>query len=188
MNISRRLSKHMLVPMLVSALLMNDYAQTQAEQTDPPINAAMRMAVVEAVLKRLNESYVSPEVAAQMERAIRARMQRPEYDQVTTSSALAQALTSHLREVSNDRHLGIRFSDDPIPANGDREPTPEERERFRRLAASVNFGFEEVKRLNGNVGYIELDGFINPELGADTAIAAMQFLANTDALIIDFTL
>lgn len=49
----------------------------------------------------------------------------------------------------------------------------------------MNFGFEKVERLNGNIGYMELNGFINPELGADTAIAALQFLANTDALIID---
>ena len=32
---------------------------------------------------------------------------------------------------------------------------------------------------------MELNGFIDPELGTETAIAAMNFLANTDALIID---
>ncbi|HYJ86762.1 MAG TPA: S41 family peptidase [Pyrinomonadaceae bacterium] len=53
------------------------------------------------------------------------------------------------------------------------------------MASSTNFGFEKVERLNGNIGYMELDGFVTSELGAETAIAAMQFLANTDALIID---
>ena len=80
----------------------------------------------------------------------------------------------------------MNFSYEPIPAHGNQsEPSAEAKEMFRRLAGSQNFGFEKVERLNGNVGFIELNGFINPELGAETAIAAMNFLANTDALIID---
>lgn len=160
--------------------------QVQVNQTDITITAVTRTKSIEAILRRLNESYVLPEIAARMEKSIRARMQRHEYDQITRSAALAEILTTHLHEVYDDKHLGVSFSYEPVTANAkESEPTPEERERFRRMASSVNFGFEKVERLNGNVGYMELDGFINPELGAETAIAAMQFLANTDALIID---
>jgi C-terminal processing protease CtpA/Prc len=121
-----------------------------------------------------------------MERAIRARMRRNEYDRITSSAALAQTLTAHLAEIAKDKHLGMNFSYEPIPVNENRrEPTAEEKEMFRRSAGSQNFGFEKVERLNGNVGYMELNGFVTNELGAETAIAAMQFLANTDALIID---
>ncbi|MDQ3803360.1 MAG: S41 family peptidase [Acidobacteriota bacterium] len=178
----------MFISVLVAVLSLpaTSLAQAQPGQTDLPITPLKRAEVIEAILRRLNESYVSPEAAARMESAISARVKRRGYDQIISSAALAQALTSHLREVSNDRHLGIRFSYEPIPANAGRnEPSPEERERFRRSASSINFGFEAVKRLNGNVGYMELNGFIRPELGAETAIAAMQFIANTDALIID---
>jgi hypothetical protein len=42
-----------------------------------------------------------------------------------------------------------------------------------------------VERLAGNVGYLELDGFLDAEAAAGPAAAAMTFLANTDALIID---
>jgi hypothetical protein len=161
-------------------------AQKQGEQTDLPINAAERTQVIEAVLSRLNESYVLPEIAVRMEQSIRARMQKGEYDKVTSSSVLAQTLTTHLAEIARDKHLAVGFSYGPIPVSTDqKEPAAEDRERFRRMASSINFGFEKVERLNGNVGYMELDGFVNAELGAETAIAAMQFLANTDALIID---
>ena len=37
----------------------------------------------------------------------------------------------------------------------------------------------------GNIGYIDLRGFADPEAGAETVAAAMNFLANTDALIFD---
>ncbi|HET9253131.1 MAG TPA: S41 family peptidase, partial [Candidatus Eisenbacteria bacterium] len=45
--------------------------------------------------------------------------------------------------------------------------------------------FRKVERLPGNVGYLRLDRFVDPELGGGTAAAAMSFLANTDALIVD---
>lgn len=178
------MSATVLTVMLLSPVLSR--AQTRPEQTDLPINAATRTEVIELVLSRLNESYVLPETAAQMEKSIRSRIRKGEYNQITGSAALAQTLTSHLREISNDKHLGLSYSYEPIPANESQgEPTVEEKEMFRRLAGSQNFGFEKIERLNGNVGFMELNGFINPELGAETAIAAMNFLANTDALIID---
>ena len=48
-----------------------------------------------------------------------------------------------------------------------------------------NFGFREVKVLEGNIGYIDLRSFSNPEHAGDVAVAAMNFIANTDAVIID---
>ena len=173
---------------LMAVLLFVDagVARGQAEQVDMPVDAATRTRVIEAVLRRLNESYVFPEVAAQMEQSIRARLRRGEYDRISSSAALALTLTAHLAEVAKDKHLGVGYRHEPVPAPPDRSrPSPEDREKFRRLAAAVNFGFERVERLSGNVGYMELDGFVDPELGAETAVAAMQFLANTDALIID---
>jgi C-terminal processing protease CtpA/Prc len=167
-------------------LSFTSIAQAQTGQVDLPINSAARAQVIEGVLNRLNESYVLPEIAARMEQSIRARMKKGEYDKISSSTLLAQALTAHLNEIAKDKHLGVGFSLEPIPISSEqREPSPEDRERFRRMMSSANFGFEKVERLNGNVGYMELDGFVSNEHGAETAIAAMQFLANTDALIID---
>lgn len=178
----------LLLPLLGAVLLFPAAlaAKAQGEPTDLPIDAANRTLVIESLLSRLNQSYVFPEVAAQIERSIRTRMKKGEYDKVTSSSVLAQTLTANLAEIAKDRHLGVGFSYEPIPvATEQKEPTAEDRERMRRMTASQNFGFEKVERLNGNIGYMELDGFVTSELGAETAIAAMQFLANTDALIID---
>ncbi|HBB87015.1 MAG TPA: hypothetical protein DC047_05320 [Blastocatellia bacterium] len=186
MNIKSTIAMPVTVLGIVLLLAANSRAPAQVEQTDLPINAATRTQVIEAVLSRLNESYVLPETAARMEHSIRMRMQKGDYDKVTSSSVLAQTLTTHLAEIAKDKHLGVGFSYDLIPISTDqKEPSAEDRERLRRMASSINFGFEKVERLNGNVGYMELDGFVNSELGAETAIAAMQFLANTDALIID---
>ncbi|MEP6743262.1 MAG: S41 family peptidase [bacterium] len=161
-------------------------AQGREVQADLRIDANTRAEVIEGLLKRLNEFYVFPDVARQMESAIRHRMQNKEYDQITSSTLLAQTLTAHLRAVSHDKHLELTYKPEPLPVNNDRsEPTPAQLERMKRFAASVNYGFERVDRLEGNIGYLRVDGFMPTDVGADTAIAAMNFLANTDALIVD---
>jgi C-terminal processing protease CtpA/Prc len=49
----------------------------------------------------------------------------------------------------------------------------------------TNAGYRKVERLGGNVGYLALDSFADGEAAAEPAAAAMNFLANTEALIID---
>src|SRR5262249_14549182 len=61
----------------------------------------------------------------------------------------------------------------------------EEVKKMRERTARMNAGFVKVERLPGNVGYLELTGFMSPEEAARPAAAAMNFLAATDALIID---
>jgi C-terminal processing protease CtpA/Prc len=54
-----------------------------------------------------------------------------------------------------------------------------------KMAQKNNASYRRVERLAGNVGYLELDNFAHSDLAAGPAAAAMTFLANTDALIID---
>lgn len=182
----RAIFLRVIYPGSLTAILLALFTVLVQAQQDISIGAKERGEVIDGVLRRLNESYVLPEIAVQMERSIRSRIQKGEYDKITSSSGLAQTLTMHLNEIAKDKHLGVGFSYAPIPVESDRpEPTAEDRERMRRMQSSMNFGFEKVERLNGNVGYMELNGFVSAELGGETAIAAMQFLANADALIID---
>jgi C-terminal processing protease CtpA/Prc len=142
--------------------------------------------VIDAVLKRLNDSYVFPDVAKKMETSIRERAEKKEYDQITSAKQFASALTKDLQAVSNDKHLRVRYSHSPIPERGQRrEPTAEEREQRKRDMSWMNHGFTKVERLRGNIGYVEFSGFMDEELGADTVAAAMNFVTGTDALIID---
>ena len=50
---------------------------------------------------------------------------------------------------------------------------------------SINYGFQEVKILEGNIGYLDLRRFSNPEDAGGTADAIIEFLRNTNAIIID---
>ena len=156
------------------------------EQPDLTIDAATRTKVIDGVLKRLNDSYVFPEVAKKMEVSIRERVNNKEYDQVTSAKDFASKLTNDLQAVSNDKHLRVRYSHRPIPERGPRrEPTAEEREQNKRELTWMNHGFSKVERLPGNIGYLEFLNFLDPELGAETVASAMNFVNGTEALIID---
>jgi len=158
----------------------------QPEQPDLTIDAATRTQVIDGILKRLNDSYVFPEVAKKMEVSIRERVNKKEYDQITSAKQFASTLTKDLQAVSNDKHLRVRYSHASIPERGPRrEPTAEERDQRRRDLTWMNHGFGKVERLRGNIGYIEFFNFADEELGAETVAAAMNFVNGTDALIID---
>ena len=168
------------------AISFTSVAVAQPEQPDLTIDAATRTQVIDAVLKRLNDSYVFPDVAKKMEQSIRERVDKKEYDQITSAKQFAATLTKDLQAVSSDKHLRVRYSHSPIPERGPRrEPTAEEREQRKRDMSWMNHGFAKVERLRGNIGYVEFMGFMDEELGADTVAAAMNFINGTDALIID---
>jgi retinol-binding protein 3 len=158
----------------------------QPEQPDLTIDAATRTQAIDTILKRLNESYVFPDIAKKMDESIRERVAKKEYDQITSSKQFATTLTNDLQAVSHDKHLRVRYSNEAIPERGPRqEPTAEEREQRKRDLTWMNHGFSKVERLRGNIGYLEFLNFMDEELGADTVAAAMNFVNGTDALIID---
>ena len=113
--------------------------------------------------------------------SIRERVDKKEYDQITSAKEFATTLTTDLQAVSKDKHLRVRYSHQAIPERGERrEPTAEEREQRRRDLTWMNHGFAKVERLPGNIGYLEFLNFMDEELGADTVAAAMNFVNNTD--------
>ncbi|HYH98391.1 S41 family peptidase [Hyalangium sp.] len=168
-------------------LLVSGASQAQPGRgPSEPVDTAMRAKIVDRVSAALNEAYVFPDVAKKMEASIRQKLKAGAYDKITHSAELAEVLTRDLREVSKDKHLGIRYAPSMPPGMDPNGPgTPAAREQIRRELAAMNFGFEKVERLTGNVGYLDLRGFIGAELAGETAVSAMSFLAHSDALIID---
>jgi hypothetical protein len=167
-------------------VLPSVHGQGAQQQPDMTIDAATRNAVVDVLLKELSDSYVFAETAKKMESDIRTRLAAKEYDNIASAREFAAKLTADLQSVSHDKHLRVRYSFEKNPERKDRrEPTAEEIEQGRWQNRRINYGFERVERMNGNIGYIDLRGFNDARAGADTVAAAMAFLQNTEALIFD---
>ncbi|HBY58390.1 MAG TPA: peptidase, partial [Solibacterales bacterium] len=158
-------------------------AWAQRPDPDGPIDDAVRRQVVDTLATRLEDRYVFPETAKQIVEHLRRKQRDGAYAQIETGRAFAKQLTADVQEISKDKHLRVNYVPEGVPEL--RRPSPEDIHRQRAFMARVNYGFEKLERLEGNVGYLDLRGFMDPALGGDTAFAAMQFLANTDALIID---
>lgn len=182
-------SKQNLATVLAIAMYLCLPHPAVAQQQPPPdrtIDAAARTAVIDNLIKELNDGYVFPDVAKKMEADLMKRRSSKEYDSITSARAFATKLTEDLQGISKDKHLRVRYSHDPIPVRTQRnEPTAEEREQMRWFTKRINYGFERVERMNGNIGYIDLRGFSDHENGAETVAAAMKFLENTESIIFD---
>jgi hypothetical protein len=155
-----------------------------AADMNPKIDAATRARVIDGAIANLNEFYVFPETAKKMEEALRARQKKGEYDGALEAEAFATLLTSHLQEVSHDKHLGVNFSPSVLPKGGP-APNPEAEARMRTQMERNNCFFEKAERLASNIGYLKFNAFADPAVCGPTATAAMNFLGNVDAIIFD---
>jgi len=153
---------------------------------DDAINAQHRTELVNDVSSLLTKHYVFADVGEAMVTLINQKLERGEYDQFTTVGALADQLTADLQSISHDLHLNIRASEAPPMQHGGSAVDEAAMEKRRREQSKFNnFGFERLERLPGNVGYIDLRGFMSASVAGDTAVAAMNFLANSSAIIFD---
>lgn len=170
--------------MLIALLLLLP-VPIQAE-TPLPLTPELRAAAVKGIAKEFDERYVFPEIASKAKTALEKKLEEKGYDECKTGQELAEAMTKDLLEVCKDKHVRIRCSTEKVNANmGRRSPSTEDRKRMQDELRQMNGGFVKVERLPGNLGYLRLDAFADPSAGKEPLQAAMTFLKNTEALIID---
>lgn len=152
------------------------------------LSADFRQAVVTDLATLAREKYINPTLGEQISQALLTKYSSGAYDTLTDPHVFALALKSDLRTISNDKHWDVFYEAKQATVSfGDLKDEENAAETARWLEQSrrKNFGFEKVERLTGNIGYIDLRGFPLPEYAGETAVAAMAFVANCDALIFD---
>jgi hypothetical protein len=156
------------------------------------IDAAARKQVIANVIAKLDEFYVFPEVATKMGVALREHEKRGDYAQVSNGLAFSTLLTNQLQEVSRDKHLRLNFSPVALPqvmnapGPGSKPgPGPGSGPGPRAASSPGDCGFMKTEKLEGNVGYIKIDGFADPAMCSDAASAALMAIEGADAVIFD---
>jgi hypothetical protein len=147
------------------------------------IDAAERKKVIDGVNENLKEFYIDAALAQEMADAVNAHEAKGDYNSITDGDAFASQLTKDLRAVSHDKHLGVSFNPFKMPPR--KEPTAEDVERRNKQMEHDNCAFDKVEILPNNIGYIKFDGFMDAGFCGPTVVAAMGFVAHTDALIFD---
>ena len=151
------------------------------------LDDAERQRVVAGVVANLKEYYVYPDIAQKMADSVEAHQKHGDYAAVADGDAFADLLTDHLREVSHDKHLGVRYSPFKLPPDSSEStgPSPEDLARMQKQMVHMNCGFDKVEILSGNIGYVKFNMFADPSVCGPTVVAAMNFLAHVDAIIFD---
>jgi hypothetical protein len=151
-----------------------------ASVDDIRIDEPTRARVVSRLAALLDSFYVSVEVGKRMSDSLLARLRRGAYDRYVTGPRLAIHLRSNLDEIAHDKHLQILYT---LLARG---PAPQpETPAPQRRASEANCPVWTAEQLDGNVGYLRFDGFVDPAECPSTIVRAMTALAGTRALIID---
>lgn len=156
-------------------------APAQSGRGDAALTARERAAVVDRVLATLTERYVFPKTAAAAVADVRRRARAGAYERIGSPRELADSLTRHLQATTKDLHLRvIARPAPPVDPLGTELPTD--------MAAewrAMHWGVERVQVFPGNVGYLDLTVFPPLAYSRGAIAAAMDFLAETDALVID---
>jgi hypothetical protein len=173
---------------LITLLLMALVPAFSLAQENALLDQPEKQEVIDSIALLMTEKYVFPDVGQEMGDLILKNLEKGNYDNIQSHQEFAEILTMDLRSVSNDKHIGIRYSPERIAMQKKAEADAEDKELeiyTKRLQEASNYNFKEIRILPGNVGYLKFNSFMDASVAGPTAVAALNFLAHTDALIID---
>jgi len=167
---------------LISILSFNSIVYSESLSVDEIEQLTLKIGKV------LKEEYIFPEDALKISSLLEKNIKSNAYKKYKTPFALASRLTEDLRSINNDVHLNIMYTSQSNPGRRmirKGGPGSQISNQAMQNMKRNNFGFQSVKILEGNIGYINLTSFVNPDYAGETAVAAMQFLGGSDAIIFD---
>ncbi len=134
--------------------------------------------VVVLAADRLEASYVFPTRAHEAAKLLRRDADAGIYDNLQ-ARALADRITADILSILHDKHVRVFYQGDtgttPAPITS---PAPLNRNMLNGLA--------EISHLAGNIGYIDVRGFVPATADSARMLdAAMDAVASSDAIILD---
>jgi len=138
-----------------------------------PIDAALIERTLDSLAGILERSYVLAPMGKEMADWLKHHKSAGRYAGITNGEVLAEKITTDLRALSKDLHLNVYYGQRP---EGSPRGEP---------SAEINYGFREVKVMDGNIGYIRFDEFSDSEKTKEAAIKTMAAVVDCEALIFD---
>ncbi len=155
------------------------------------LNESAKKEVIIKVASIIKEQYVIKGIGSKMSKHILNQHETGKYDSLIKVSKFCSRLTSDLREIENDKHLYVFYSpEEAKEVRAFKKLLPENEakkinEAIYEIERKENFGFKKIEILDGNIGYLDLRYFASPDIFDEKLIGVMNFLSNTDAVIID---
>lgn len=144
-------------------------------------DVGVRHEVAEKFAAMLDTSYAHADIGTRMATAVRAKLRSGAYDAIDSPDEFARALQDTAHTIEDDRHLRVIYGLPPMRRMEGRAPSREMIAEMRKENGAV----VAAKILDGNIGYMIVNGVPNLEFSKGAIASAFAFLHNTDALIID---
>ena len=152
----------------------------------PKIDAKARAAIVDSLTAAIDSIYVLEEPAKRIVAGLRKNLADGRYNDLTDPVEFAERLYSDAQAINHDGHFQIAAMPPLDPAAEPRKDRdPADVERFRRFERERNYAFRKAEIFPGGIGYLRFDQFAHGDEAFEVAAGAMNFIANSNAVILD---
>ncbi len=142
--------------------------------------------LINSISDSLNKHYIFPDKAENISAYLHSQLKSNAYTKLLNDpQKLEQLISKDISSVYRDPHLRVQF-DPGFNAQVAYHPTAEELQQVKNYWKDNNYSFKKLEVLPGNIGYLSFNLFVDDIKAAKPTIkAALSFLANTDAIILD---
>lgn len=138
--------------------------------------------VLAEISEKIKQNYIDEKVFKSVDSLFQSEGASENFNSLNEKD-FAENLTQKLRNVTKDKHFFVKYLENYTP---EKKINEKENDKLNNFHNSLeNFGFEKAERLAGNIGYINYKGFAEPNSSEKALESAMNFVANTNSLIID---
>jgi len=155
-----------------------------AQEIKSVSDRAYQDGIIEKISGLLEEKYVFPDRATKYAEEFGKKNQSGSYNALKDASEFADKLTQDLQNITGDKHIRLRLIE-TSDIGEKTESALHHPVRLFLLRNKENAGFFKLEWIDGKIGYLDIRRFYSPPESKDLFVAAMRFLANANAIIID---
>ena len=150
------------------------------------LTAKEKTDILSDIIEKLEIIYPFLEVSEKIIIGLKTQISNGYYDGINSPVDFATQVTNSLEEFSNDKHLDLIYNPDLAKILlEDSSVSSDYTEEEAKTEIWNNYGFKELKILEGNVGYLNLSVFFSTDFAGKIADISMAYFSNCNALIID---
>lgn len=147
-------------------------------------NEVYKLRICRMIESLIENKYVIEEKAKIYADEFRTKYTAGNYESIADAKEFAEKITKDLQAITNDKHVSLRKIE-PSDIGEETEGALHHSIRLFRLRNKENTGFYKLEWIKDQIGYINVRRFYPISEAKEMMTAAMKFLSNANAIIID---